>query len=192
MHLRTLAGDDMVPAGYLAKHVQVQTDWLENEVVEDVWSVSGCLSRAFCDFVPHWRHNGYWLFDAPAAIREIAAEEGVDLCAMRLFYYEVHGEQFDCDSWTWSVFAPHASLSTRVQAPAAKQLAGFDVVSFAAQTAPECSPLSCNGLARDIAVNKHCLLATLKEARTLLESGRFKDCEPGPYRIFAVYTVTQA
>lgn len=182
----------MTPAGYLAKSVHAATDWLENDVVEDIWSVSGCLSQAFCDFIPYWRHNGFWLFDTPAAIREIAAEEGVDLSVLRLFYYEVHGEQFDSDTGTWSAFAPEASLPTRVQAPMGKKLEGFDIVSFAAQAAPECSPLSCNGLARDIAVNKHCLLATLEEAKTLLESGRFRNCEPGPYRIFAVHTVTQA
>ncbi|KPK35355.1 MAG: hypothetical protein AMJ66_01435 [Betaproteobacteria bacterium SG8_40] len=181
----------MTPAGYLAKNIRTEAGWLENDVVEDIWSVSACLSPAFCDFVPYWRHNGYWLFDSPAVIGEIAAEEGVDLSGMRMFYYEVHGEQFDCDAGTWSVFAREASLPTRVQIPARKQLEGFDVVSFAAQTAPECSPLSCNGLARDIAVNKHCLLATLEEAKTLLETGCFKDCEPGPYRVFAIHTVTQ-
>lgn len=180
----------MTPAGYLAKNVHTETDWLENDVVEDIWSVSGCLSRAFCDFVPHWRHNGYWLFDSPAAIRELAVRENVNLSALQLFYYEVHREQFDSDARAWRVFAPEASLPTRVQMPVTKQLEGFDVVSFSSQTAPECSPLSCNALARDIAVNRHCLLATLQEAETLLESCRFKDCEPGPYRIFAVYTVS--
>ncbi len=180
----------MTPAGYLAKHVHREADWLENDDVEDIWSVSSCLSPAFCDFVPHWRHNGYWFFDSPAEISEVAAKEGVDLSGLRLFYYEVHDEQFDCNAGTWSVFTPEASLRTCVQTPVTKQLEGFDVVSFSAQTAPECSPLSCNGLARDIDVNRHCLLATLLEAKALLESGRFKDCEPGPYRIFAVYTVT--
>jgi hypothetical protein len=188
----TRAGYKMTPAGYLAKYVHTETEWLGNDVVEDIWSVSGCMSRVFCDFVAHWQHNGYWLFDSPATIRDIAQKEGVELCGLRFFYYEIHGEQFDSDAGSWSAFKPEASLRTNVQAPATKQFEGFDVVSFAAQTAPECSPLSCNGLARDIAVNKHCLLATREEARTLLESGRFKDCEPGPYRIFAVYTVAQA
>ncbi len=191
MPVRTRTGDEMTPAGYLAKNVHVETDWLENDIVEDIWSVSGCLSKSFCDFVPHWKHNGYWLFDSPDTIRDLAEKEGVELSGLRLFYYEVHGEQFDCETGAWSAFAPEASLPTHVQPPATKRLEGFDVVSFSAQTAPECSPLSCNGLARVVAVNKHCLLATLQEARTLLESGRFKDCEPGPYRIFAVHTVTQ-
>jgi len=37
------------------------------------------------------------------------------------------------------------------------QLEGFDVTTFSVANSPECSPLSCNDLAADIAVNKHCL-----------------------------------
>jgi hypothetical protein len=73
--------------------------------------------------------------------------------------------------------------------PGAKVLEGYDVVTFSAGTNPECSPLSCNGLAAEVETNQHCLLTSLEQARDLLEQGQFKDSEPGPYRIFAVYSV---
>lgn len=68
-------------------------------------------------------------------------------------------------------------------------LEGYDVVTFVAQTAPECSPLSCNSLASEIETNSRCLLQSVEQAQELLENGTFDDSEPGPYRIFAVYSV---
>jgi hypothetical protein len=73
--------------------------------------------------------------------------------------------------------------------PAHRTLEGYDVVSFYAKTSPECSPLSCNGMAVDVETNEHCLLRSLEDAKQLLEDGRFSGSEPGPYRIFAVYSV---
>jgi hypothetical protein len=63
------------------------------------------------------------------------------------------------------------------------------VVTFWAGNAPEHSPLSCNSIAEDVPTNSHCLLATFEEAETALNKGVFEDGEPGPYRIFAVYSV---
>ena len=67
--------------------------------------------------------------------------------------------------------------------------ATYDVVNFTAQTSPECSPLSCNAVAAEVETNAHCLLQSFDQARMLLENGTFKYSEPGPYRIFAVYSV---
>jgi hypothetical protein len=49
--------------------------------------------------------------------------------------------------------------------------------------------LSCNSLASEVETNARCLLHSFEQARTLLENGTFKDAEPGPYKIFAVYAV---
>ena len=127
------------------------------------------------------------MFDSPESIIEIARENGIDLAETVLFFYEVHGLQFDSGEWTH--FEPEASFGTNVSVPEAKVLEGFDVVTFSAQTSPECSPLSCNGLACEVETNARCLLQSFEHARTLLENGTFNDSEPGPYRIFAVYSV---
>jgi len=73
--------------------------------------------------------------------------------------------------------------------PPKKVLEGYDVATFFVRSSPECSPLSCNALAVKVETNQHCLLASLEQAQHLLESGEFKNSEPGPYRIFAVYSV---
>jgi hypothetical protein len=179
----------MTPAGYLFKHVARRPDWLKAPQVDDIYSVSGCVSANFADYVPYWKHNGYWLFDAPAAMRAIATANNIDLAGATLFYYEVFEEEFDEGTKAWRAFAADASLPVNVAPPKAAQLAGYDVATFWAKASPECSPLSCNGLAENLPVNRHCLFASLDEARQALQAGTFDKSEPGPFRVFAVYRV---
>jgi hypothetical protein len=177
----------MIAAGYMAKHVMPRPEWLNAPAVVDVCSVSGCISNPFCDYIRHWRHNGYWLFNSPAVIRELAAAEAIDLSMYECFYYEVCEQQFDERRMAWEAFEPEKSFATDVVVPENRELIGYDVTSFSAGTSPECSPLSCNNLAGTKVVNRHCLLSSLAEAKDLLESAAFNDTEPGPFRIFAVY-----
>ena len=177
----------MIAAGYMAKKVVRKPDWITAAAVVDLCSVSNCISTAFCDYITHWKHNGYWFFNAPKAIAEVAQAASVDLSEHRIFYYEVYEQQFDEDAHLWQPFEPEQAFTTAVELPDAKQLLGFDVVSFNVQTSPECSPLSCNNLAESIEVNEHCLLRSLDDATKLLERGAFNESEPGPFRIFAVY-----
>ena len=177
----------MVPVGYMAKRVVKRPDSLPAERVSSIYSVSGCISEDFADYINFWKHNGYWLFDSPAVITDVARENNIDLAETMLFFYEVYELQFNSGEWT--PFDPEPSFGTNVSLPEAKVLEGYDVVTFYVQTSPECSPLSCNSLAAEVETNPRCLLQSFEQARQLLESGTFNDSEPGPYRIFAVYSV---
>ena len=177
----------MVPAGYMAKRVVARPDWLGAERVRSIYSVSGCIAEDFADYINFWRHNGYWLFDSPEIIIDVAREHAIDLTDTTLFFYEVYERQFDAGEWR--PFEPEPLFHTDVRLPHAKELEGFDVVTFYVQTSPECSPLSCNGLAEDIPTNARCLLESFERAHSLVERGTFNVSEPGPYRIFAVYSV---
>jgi hypothetical protein len=172
----------------MAKRIVSKPDWVTADVT-DIYSVSGCMSENFLDYIKFWKHNGYWFFNTPNVIVELARENGVDTLEMRWFYYEVYEKQFDEEAKVWADFQPEASFSTDVALSQDKKLEGFDVVDFWVQTSPECSPLSCNNLAQDIPVNAHCLLGTFEEAKAHLEAGRFDNSEPGPFRIFAVYSI---
>jgi hypothetical protein len=176
----------MIPAGYLAKRVGTRANWLPDRI-SSIYSVSGCIAENFIDYIGFWKHNGYWLFNSPEVIIEIAQENKIDLAETVLFFYEVYDLQFDSGEWTQ--FEPEPSFRTDVSVPETKVFEGYDVVTFTAQTSAECSPLSCNGLASEVEINTRCLLKSFDQARTLLESGAFKNSEPGPYRIFAVYLV---
>lgn len=182
-------GAKMIPAGYMAKRVARCPDWLAAADVDDIYSVSSCISENFADYINFWEHNGYWLFDSPDVISTLAERNAIDLKGTELFHYEVYDQQFDGEARRWDSFTPEPSFAMIVEKPAASQLEGYDIVTFFAGTSPECSPLSCNGLANDIRTNRHCLLPSFADAKRLLQEGRFVKCEPGPYRIFAVYSL---
>jgi len=171
----------------MAKRIHERPDWLGVPDVVDIYSLSGCVSDDFADYISCWKHNGYWLFDSPEVIRIVADETETELGDTRLFYYEVH--EFEFGDRKWSPFLPEASVGTNVLLPTSKKLEGFDVVTFWAHSSPECSPLSCNSLAKKIPTNSHCLLQSLEQAKNALEDGQFENSEPGPYRVFAVYSV---
>jgi hypothetical protein len=185
-----LSGPGFRPSGYLYKRVVPRPDWLKAPGVEEILSVSGCVSPAFADYIPHWKHNGFWLFDVATLMRPIAEGAGVDLAGHRLFYLETLAEEFDDTDRIWQPVEAEPSMPVNVAVPKAATLRGFDVVSFSAGNAPECSPLSCNGLAADIPTNRHCLMDGVAAARAALDAGRFMAAEPGPYRIMAVYEVS--
>jgi hypothetical protein len=180
----------MTPVGYMAKHVSKKPDWLSASHVTDIFSVSNCQSEDFADYIPFWKHNGYWFFDSPEIIKSVAAEHSIPLEGTSLFYYEVFEMEFDGESW--KPFSSEPSFSTNVVVPPEKRLEGFDVANFTARNSPECSGLSCSSLARDLPTNTHCLFASFDEAKTNLDNGAFNESEPGPYRIFAVYSVDWA
>lgn len=187
----------MTPVGYMAKRVYKKDDWLKAckkkvfletaPQIVDVYSVSNCISHDFADYIRFWKHNGYWFFDSPEVIKGFAHENSIHLEGTSLFYYEAHEMEFDGERWgPWS---PEPSFPTNVVRPLSKQHEGFDVVSFNVKTSPECSPLSCNSIAEEVCTNAHCLFASFDEAEKSLNNGVFTDAEPGPYRIFSVYSV---
>ena len=175
----------MIPAGYMAKRVYQKPDYLKTAQVQDIYSVSACISGYFANYISLWKHNGYWLFDSPEIILALAQENLIDLAATTLFYYEVYELEFDGKNW--NAYAPNFAVN--VIPPPSKKLEGFDVVTFFAKSSPECSPLSCNSMADEVPTNAHCLLASFEEAEELLNKGVFHNSEPGPYRIFSVYSV---
>ncbi|MFB9137721.1 hypothetical protein [Vibrio olivae] len=95
----------MIPVGYMYKVVSGKPDWLKASQIEDIYSVSSCVSEDFCDWVNYWKHNGYWFFDSPLLIHEIANENSIDLDNLTLFYYEMYEKQWDYDD-NWIDFSP--------------------------------------------------------------------------------------
>jgi hypothetical protein len=180
----------MIQVGYMAKRIVKRPDWLKANQVVDVYSVSNCISKDFADYINYWKHNGFWLFDSPEIIYALARENSVDIRDARLFFYEVYNLEYDDDRKNWERFGREESFTTNVVVPSKKSLMGYDVVTFSTGNVAECSPLSCNSIAGEVSTNEHCLLKSLEEAKRLLEDGKFENSEPGPYRIFAVHSVS--
>jgi len=173
----------------MLKRVMTVEPSMKLGAVVDIYSVSSCISKDFANFIPHWRHNGYWLFNRPGDMDDILAKEGLNRDSFNLFYYEIYEQQFDEKTKHWSsVTPPEASFVTMVERPENARLEGFDVTTWFPGSAG-CSPLSCNYLARKFPVNAHCLLDSFEQAKEALEAGRFNNSEPGPFRIFSVYSI---
>ena len=148
--------------------------------VEDIYSASGCISKDFADYITFWKHNGYWFFDSPEVIEQVARDQSIDLTGTTMFYYEVYGRQFDDEKELWCPYQSDQSFTTKILLPECKILSGFDVVTSVTRNSPECSPLSCNSLANEIQTNSYCLLPDFETAKRLIETGRFNNSEPGP------------
>jgi hypothetical protein len=190
----------MIPAGYMYKFAGGPPTHLTAEGVVDIFSVGACSgsnSPFFAEYINYWKHNGYWFFNSPEVIEQIASDENIDLSAMTLFYYEFYEFEFDLNDDPgnshhvegWAVFEPTSDFVTDVSLPEQKRLAGYDVTEYVYSSSPGCSLLSCSNLAARFAVNSHCLFDTLDQAKQAVESGLFNAMEPGPYRILAVYEI---
>lgn len=123
---------------------------------------------------------------------ELSKENGISLEQMKLFFYSVYEYQWNDKTNAWEEIKPEESFVTNVVMPKKATLQGFDVTSYSAQNCAECSPLSCNRMADELTVSSHCLIGSFEEAKKLVETGTFNACEPGPYRIFEVYSVEDA
>jgi len=179
----------VIPVGYMLRRVAPADPAMKLGPVVDIYSVSSCISKDFADYIHYWRHNGYWLFNKTSDIDAILSQEGKNRAAFRLFYYEMYEQQFDENAMRWSaVTPPEASFETLVEQPVNATLEGFDVTTWSPGSAG-CSPLSCNYLARELPVNSHCLFESFEAAKDALEAGKFANTEPGPFRIFSLYSV---
>lgn len=179
----------MIKLGYLAKQVATTPAGFAAPDVVDIYSVSACISADFADYICYWQHNGFWVFDSPALIQRVAALAGTSVDRCRLFYYEAYPLQYLPLQWAWQRFAPEQALPLNVVPAHNPSLEGYDIVSYSAGSSAECSPLSCNQMAKTIRPNAHCLLPALDDAIRLLEDGELENCEPGPYRIIAVHSL---
>ncbi len=180
----------MIAAGYIFKTVISRPAWLHAEDVSDLFSVSSCFSKDFTDCVSDAGRNEYWLFSRPADMAAIIASESISSANLKLFYFELYELEFDEEEKVWVPFEAPA-LETPIEPPKSARLEGFDVASITILGGAECSPLSCNHLAEKTSVNEHCLFTSFEDAKSALEADLFNACEPGPYRIFAVYTVDE-
>ena len=178
----------MIPAGYMAKRVVARPDWLRAERVSrasiqsvgvsprilPTTSASGSTTAIGWSTRqrPSWRSRGKTKSTWPKRC-----------CSSTTF--------MNCSSMPANgrASSPSRRFAPTCSVPEAKVFEGYDVVTFSAQTSPECSPLSCNALASGVEANTRCLLQSFEQARALLENGTFNNSEPGPYRVFAVYSV---
>ena len=178
--------------GYMYKRVEARPQWLEPAKVDDIYSLSGCISEYFADYIPLWKHNGFLAIRLARNHQAGCCRPGCCLGAAEAVLLRGLRKRIRPRQARVVPFEPEASFVTNIESPTRKQLEGFDITTFSVHTSPECSPLSCNSCATTVETNSHCLLESFDDARRVLEADLLGPCEPGPYRIIAVYTVDDA
>lgn len=179
----------MIPAGYLYKQI-AEPQGLGCRHVTKIYAVSACISKNFTDYIPYWKHNQYWFFNTPEDMDSIIDRQTI-AGEFELLFYELYEKEFDEEEQAWQEFRGEESFGYDVKLPLHKDFLGFDIVNYTYGTSPECSPLSCNLLCREVDVNEHCLLDDFEHAMQLTETLNQNRAEPGPYRIIAVHRVTR-
>lgn len=149
--------------------------------VEEIASVSDCISGGPKDWVTAWKHNDYGFFDtAELALERVPADRRA---AVDLYAYELYPMRYE-DGLEWSIeLSPPGA--TAPETP--YEELGYDVVSRSVSSFFECSPLSCNGLASEIPTNAFCLIEEIDVARMFARECESMGCEPGPYFVFGVW-----
>jgi hypothetical protein len=171
--------------GYFPKKTMGRNEWFRNSRVEEVCSVSNCMSEAPEDRINQWKHNAWSLYDTEDIAWGIIRDEPAryDMYAFKLFPF---------------MFDGGAGLAVSVEPTATPQLVdydflGYDPVSREADTIEfGHSALSCNKGFEEYPVNRFCLLDDLEDswritaeiAKAAKEKGSW---EPGPYYLCEVY-----
>jgi hypothetical protein len=155
--------------------------------VEEICSVSECISKGPDRWSQNLTPNPFWGFANPASAWEAvlpADRPGLGLVAYRLYPVRfADGKQEAVDLPPLEV-EPLPNSFTRL---------GWDAVELAGDARQYrfgCSPLSCNfqaGQPGAVAVNRHCLVASEREAFELAEAFSIAKPEPGPYGVVEVW-----
>ena len=186
---------ETVLIGYLPKQFTKATGDMHAPAypgVEEICSVSECVAKSPPEWVGKWVHNtDTWLFDTPdAAWSVVPASDGerYRLYAYRLLPTLFHesGEETE---------HPLPEITT-VPIPDGFSRLGYDaVVRDVGKTEGElnfppsfgCSPLSCNYMAAEYAVNRYCLVDGLDTAVPMARHFATGNCEPGAYCVVEVW-----
>lgn len=164
--------------GYFPKRTLKRPDWIKAAGVDEVCSVSTCISAGPAGWINQWLHNEMWVYETPELAWSVVPQNSRG--EFDLYAYQMFPVQFDDGQQKPFEIPPLcvAPLS------AAFEFFGLDVVSRSCGSAFECSPLSCNLRAEDVPVTRHCLIADHGLAIRLAEDCEAGGGEPGPH--FAV------
>lgn len=162
-------------------------DW--TRAVHEVCSASECIAERPPAWVERWDFNraSCWNTEAAALACVPAAERDT----YRLYAYRAIPLVFDSSGRPTELppaelFTPNLpALPPEPGLPGYVRL-GYDVVEYAGYLNYGCSPLSCNGMGAQHAVNQYCLLDAVDAAYDAAVAFGVDEPEPGPYIIFEV------
>ena len=171
---------DLRLIGYFPKNPSVPAGWTGPAHIAAIGSVSACLAEAPDGWIQRWLHNDLGLFNTRADARSVIPENAP---GFSIFAYRLLTVRF---ATTGPEPLPVAEFPVE-PIPASFVALGFDVGSRSLSSFFECSPLSCNLMAREIPVNEFCLLSNLDQAIAAAERFAQEQPEPGSYYVVEVF-----
>ena len=173
----------MIDGGYFAKQVVSRPEWLNAPGVREICSTSNCVSPAPDGWIDRWLHNEFGWFNRASDAAAVIPPERTEL--FRVFAYRIHPELFR-NGHAQSFVLPADVHPDAI--PRTFQSLGFDSVSKSSASVLgfECSPLSCNGMANEIAANEYCLFDSLEAAIAGASRFSVEQPEPGDYYVIEV------
>lgn len=192
--------------GYCAKRLNAQPEWLRAAGVQQIASVSECISARPRHVFERWDLlNPATMHDTPGsawAVHSPGTQDGVVLLAYWLFPFVFddgeNGPVIDAKG------VPEIMRTKRLRPEPMEQgkatMLGYDVVCASPTPSPKdgvvfgfggfsCSPLSCNSAADRWPVNRWCLLDQWDNAVVAALSFRNEPVEQGPYMVLEVHRV---
>ncbi|MEX2387051.1 MAG: hypothetical protein WD534_04155 [Phycisphaeraceae bacterium] len=177
--------------GFMPRRVAKRPNWLSCKDVEEICSVSTCVSEAPEGWIDHWLHNGAGFFNSEVVAWQVVPEQQKN--EFELFAYRLWPMLFD--DGRMKQFDPQADfaelpgeLPQREPSLEGYSMIGFDLANRSVSPFVECSPLSCNAMCAEYKVNRWCLLDSVEDA---MQAGQdFSNInagvEPGTYYLFEV------
>jgi len=165
-------------AGYFPKTTAIPDGYSLPDNIREICTISMC-ANAPDNWIDKWRHNDLGFYNTRADAQAILPPHAD---AFVLFAYRILPVRFSKEG-VEPIDLPELDVEPLDQTFAS---IGFDAISKSSSSFFECSPLSCNYLAREIPVNRYCLVDSLQEAVALAKRFAVEEPEPGPYYVFEV------
>ena len=74
----------LVSMGYLYKRVAKKDEgYINAPAVEDIYSLAGCISEDFMDYMGLCKNNNYWLFNNLEEIHDLARDHDISLVGLK-------------------------------------------------------------------------------------------------------------
>ncbi len=173
----------LVPIGFFPKDTTVPADWTDSDSVSEICSVSHCVTSGPEDWIDHWLHNDFGYYNSEQDALAICGDKAASfhLMAFRMLpamFKDGLLLDFEVPDFPITQISDHYVQLGFDVSNATLGKSGFPFL--------ECSPLSCNGFAKEIQVNQFCLVDTLESAIQLAKKVSVGGAEPGPYFVVEV------
>ena len=166
--------------GYFPKKRVARPEWLDGTPVGEGCSVSECFAAGPKGWIDHWLHNEWSCFPTVEVARSVVPEGKTDFQILAYALLPVRFENGKAHDLEISVVNVEPL-------PATFRFLGYDVVSRSSSDGFECSPLSCNSMAQEIAVNDFCLINDIELAVSAARRFSIEQPEPGDYFVVQVF-----